>query len=130
VNHAASRGAVASAYLLPFAFLMTERKWILPADPVAPVALMSLVINAIPIVAIPVAGSAFNQGNGETVLIVLAATVAVGLLLNLSPPRRQIDPPGARTGRSEERLALASVGRDHVDDLLAREQVEGVETLA
>jgi hypothetical protein len=38
------------------------------------------------------AGSAIDGGNGDAVFLVLAAVVTLGVLLNLSPPRRQIGP--------------------------------------
>ena len=69
-----------------------KSQWVLPADPIAPNALMTLVNNAIPIVAIPLAGSAIDGGDGDAVFLVLAAVVTLGALVNLSPPRRQIGP--------------------------------------
>lgn len=61
-------------------------RWLFPAEPVAPLSLLTLLTNAVPIAAIPIVGSALEAGGGELAFGVLAALVAVAGLLNIRPP--------------------------------------------
>ena len=80
-----------AGFALPYAVMMIEGQWLFPAVPVAPISLLVLFANAVPIVAIPVVGAALQGGDGEEALLALAALVAVAGLLNLRPPSHQIE---------------------------------------
>jgi hypothetical protein len=80
-----------AGFALPYAVMMIEGQWLFPAVPVAPISLLVLFANAVPIAAIPVVGAALQGGDGEEELLALAALVAVAGLLNLRPPSHQIE---------------------------------------
>lgn len=81
-----------SGFALPYAVMLVEAQWLFPTEPVAPLSLLTLVANAVPIVGIPLVGSALQDGRGETAFLVLAGIVAVAGLVNLPPPTRRIVP--------------------------------------
>jgi MFS family permease len=79
-----------SGFALPYAVMLVEAQWLFPAEPVAPLSLLTLLANAVPIVAIPVVGTALEEGSGDVAFVVLAAVVAVAGLLNVRPPTRRV----------------------------------------
>ncbi|HEX6116152.1 MAG TPA: MFS transporter [Solirubrobacterales bacterium] len=92
----ASMLMIGAGVALPYAAAMVEGQWLFPAEPVAPLALLLLFTNTVPVFAIPIVGSALEAGNGETAMLVIAGFVAVAGVLNLRPPTHQIqvpDPP-------------------------------------
>jgi MFS family permease len=80
-----------AGFALPYAVMMVEGQWLFPAVPVAPISLLVLFANALPVAAIPLVGAALQNGNGEEALLALAAVVALAGLLNLRPPSHQIE---------------------------------------
>ena len=80
-----------SGFALPYAVMLVEAQWLFPVEPVAPLSLLTLLSNAVPIVAVPAVGSALEKGNGELAFAILAAFVAVAGLLNVRPPTRRVE---------------------------------------
>ena len=82
-----------AGFALPYAVMMVEGQGLFPAEPVAPLSLLLLIANSVPIVAIPLVGSALSGGDGEAAMLVIAAFVAAAGLLNLRPPTHRIRAP-------------------------------------
>ena len=68
---------------------MTNRT---PRRAIVAASLLTLLANAVPIVAIPLVGLALQDGRGEAAFIALAAVVAVAGVLNVRPPTRRVQP--------------------------------------
>lgn len=77
-------------FALPYAVMLVEAQWLFPAEPVAPLSLLTLLANAVPIAAIPLVGSALEAGRGDLALLVLAGVVAVAGVVNVRPPTRRV----------------------------------------
>jgi predicted MFS family arabinose efflux permease len=86
---------IGAGVALPYASAMVEGQWLYPPEPVAPLALLLLITNTVPMLAIPLVGSAIEGGDGEAAMLAIAAFVALAGLLNLRPPTRQIQVPAS-----------------------------------
>jgi cyanate permease len=84
-----------AGFALPYAVMMVEGQGLFPPEPVAPLSLLLLIANSVPMIAIPLMGSAMSGGSGEGAMLVIAAFIAVAGVLNLRPPTRQIRAPSA-----------------------------------
>lgn len=69
----------------PYAVMMDEAQRLFPQQPLAPITVLQLGANAVPMVVIPIVGAALAEGNGEVALIALAAFSAVGGVANFRP---------------------------------------------
>jgi predicted MFS family arabinose efflux permease len=74
-----------TGFSLPYAVMMDEAQRLFPQSPLAPITLLQLGANAIPMIAIPIVGAALATGSGDTALLALAAFCALGGLANLRP---------------------------------------------
>ena len=77
-------------FALPYAVMVVEAQWLFPTEPVAPLSLLMLIANVVPIAAIPMVGAALESGHGERALLILAGLVALAGVVNVRPPTRQI----------------------------------------
>ncbi len=69
----------------PYAVMMDEAQRLFPQQPLAPITVLQLAANAIPMVVIPIVGAALAAGNGEAALIALAAFCGIGGVANFRP---------------------------------------------
>jgi nitrate/nitrite transporter NarK len=69
----------------PYAVMMDEAQRLFPQEPLAPITLLQLGANAVPMIAIPIVGAALAAGSGDTALVALAAFCALGGIANLRP---------------------------------------------
>ena len=69
----------------PYAVMMDEAQRLFPSQPVAPITLLQLAANAVPMVVIPIVGAALAAGDGEAALIALGAFCALGGVANFRP---------------------------------------------
>jgi len=72
-------------FSLPYAVMMDEAQSLFPQHPLAPITVLQLAANAIPMIAIPIVGAALAAGSGEAALLALAAFCAVGGVANFRP---------------------------------------------
>jgi len=72
-------------FSLPYAVMMDEAQRLFPQRPLAPITLLQLAANTIPMIVIPLVGAALAGGDGEAALLALAAFCAVGGVANLRP---------------------------------------------
>ncbi len=86
--------AAGIGFAVPYGPSIIQAQKLYPSDPTEPVALMSLVGTAIPVVLIPVIGTLLDDGAGPEVFLVMAAFVAAAGLLNLRPVRGSLEEPG------------------------------------
>jgi Major Facilitator Superfamily len=77
--------AMGIGFALPYAVIIVESQRLFPAEPLAPLAFVMVWTQAIPIVVIPLIGSALAAGDGEIAFLALGAFVAVACALNLKP---------------------------------------------
>jgi hypothetical protein len=82
--------AIAAGFALPYAVMIIAAQRLWPEEPADPVALMSALGSAIPIVLIPVFGAALSDGNGDAAFLAMAAFIAIAGLLNARLPRKPI----------------------------------------
>jgi MFS family permease len=75
----------------PYAVMMDEAQRLFPQQPLAPITVLQLAANAIPMVVIPLVGAALAAGSGEAALLALGAFVAIAGVANFSPaaPQRE-----------------------------------------
>jgi hypothetical protein len=76
-------------FALPYATMFDEGERLLEDDPVLSLTLLTVGANATPIWAIPLIGSALDDGHGEAAFLVLAAFVALAGVANLRPAVRR-----------------------------------------
>jgi hypothetical protein len=65
--------------------MMDEAQQLFPRQPLAPITLLQLAANAIPMLVIPLVGAALAAGSGAGALFALAAFCAAGGVANLRP---------------------------------------------
>jgi hypothetical protein len=82
-----------AGFALPYAVMMVEGQGLFPPEPVAPLSLLLLIANSVPMIAIPLMGSAMAGGDGESAMLAIAAFIALAGLLNLRPPTHRIQAP-------------------------------------
>jgi MFS family permease len=82
--------AIAAGFALPYAVMIVAAQRLWPAEPADPVALMSALGSAIPIILIPVFGAALSDGNGDAAFLAMAAFIAIAGLLNARLPHEPI----------------------------------------
>jgi predicted MFS family arabinose efflux permease len=69
----------------PYAVMMDEAQRLFPQQPLAPITVLQLAANAIPMVVIPVVGAALASGSGEAALFALAAFCGLAGAANFKP---------------------------------------------
>jgi nitrate/nitrite transporter NarK len=69
----------------PYAVMMDEAQRLFPDRPVAPITVLQVGANIVPMIAIPIVGAALAAGDGDAALLALAAFVAAAGLANLKP---------------------------------------------
>lgn len=69
----------------PYAVMMDEAQRLFPEQPLAPITVLQIGANAIPLVVIPIVGAALAAGSGEAALFALAAFVALAGVANFKP---------------------------------------------
>ena len=69
----------------PYAVMMDEAQRLFPERPLAPITVLQLGANAIPMIAIPIVGAALAAGSGEAALFALAAFCGAAGVANLKP---------------------------------------------
>lgn len=84
---------MAAGFALPYAVLIVaaQKQW--PREPADPVALYTTIATVVPIVGIPLFGSALSEGYGEEALLGIAIFIGVAGLLNLKPADRPLEEP-------------------------------------
>jgi MFS family permease len=75
-------------FALPYALVIEGAQRLFPQTPAAAVALVQIGPNAMPMVVVPIIGSALAAGNGSEALLVLAAFAAFAAAVNAGPPSR------------------------------------------
>jgi predicted MFS family arabinose efflux permease len=84
--------AAGVGFAVPYGLGIVQAQRLYPSDPTEPVALVSLVGTAIPVVLVPLIGSLLDNGYGTEVFLVLAAVVALAGALNLRPVEGSLEP--------------------------------------
>ncbi|HSJ18033.1 MAG TPA: MFS transporter [Solirubrobacterales bacterium] len=87
----------------PYAVMMDEAQRLFPKQPLAPITVLQLAANAVPMVVIPIVGAALAAGSGEAALFALAAFCGIGGVANLKPAVPATDPAKADAKRSISR---------------------------
>ena len=72
----------------PYAVMMDEAQRLFPQRPLAPITVLQVGANAVPMIVIPIVGAALAEGSGEAALIALGAFCAIGGVANLRPAVR------------------------------------------
>ncbi|MGH2992194.1 MAG: MFS transporter [Solirubrobacterales bacterium] len=72
----------------PYAVMMDEAQRLFPQRPLAPITVLQLGANAVPMIVIPIVGAALAEGSGEAALIALGAVCAIGGVANFRPAVR------------------------------------------
>ena len=86
--------AMAIGFAIPYATMMTEAQQLFPEAPSEPLALMTLAAMIPPIVAVPLVGTALDNGNGGLAMLAIAAFLAIATLLNLRRSGIPLEEPG------------------------------------
>jgi predicted MFS family arabinose efflux permease len=75
----------------PYAVMMDEAQRLFPQQPLAPITVLQLAANIVPMIAIPIVGAALAAGSGEAALVALAAFCGLAGVANFKPaaPTRQ-----------------------------------------
>lgn len=74
-------------FALPYAVMVDAAQRLFPDRATATLALVQTGPNVIPMIAIPLVGSAIESGHATAAFVLVAAFVALAGLVNLSPPR-------------------------------------------
>lgn len=72
-------------FAIPYGPAIDQAQSLYPADPVEPVAFVSLVGTAVPVPLVPIIGSLLDDGYGTEVFIAFAAIVGAAALMNMTP---------------------------------------------
>jgi predicted MFS family arabinose efflux permease len=96
---AAAMVAMGFGFSLPYATAVEQLAERFPEARVAALAFCTAWISAVPLVAVPLLGSALDAGEGEAAWLILAAVVVVAGLLNL-PPGSAVRPTQSAGGKS------------------------------
>jgi predicted MFS family arabinose efflux permease len=92
---AAAMVAMGFGFSLPYATAVEQLALRFPRARVAALAFCTAWISLLPLVAIPVVGSALGEGRGEAAWLILAALIVASGLVNL-PRRSAVSPAGKR----------------------------------
>jgi predicted MFS family arabinose efflux permease len=84
--------AAGIGFALPYGSAIGQAQRLYPSEPAEPVALVTLVGTALPVVLVPLIGSLLDDGYGTEVFLGLAAAVAVAGALNLRPVEGSLEP--------------------------------------
>ncbi len=84
--------AAGIGFAVPYGLAIVQAQGLYPADPTKPVALVSLVGTALPVLLVPVIGSLLDDGYGTEVFLALAVAVAIAGILNLRPVEGSLEP--------------------------------------
>jgi hypothetical protein len=84
--------AAGIGFALPYGSAIGQAQRLYPSEPAEPVALVTLVGTALPVVLVPLIGSLLDNGYGTEVFLGLAVAVAVAGALNLRPVEGSLEP--------------------------------------
>jgi hypothetical protein len=97
--------AAGIGFALPYGIAVARAQRLYPSEPTEPVALVTLIGSAVPVVLVPVIGSLLDDGYGTEVFLGLAAIVAVAGALNLRFAEGPLDPSSTARPDREARPA-------------------------
>jgi hypothetical protein len=83
--------AAGIGFAVPYGIAVARAQSLYPSEPTEPVALVTLVGSAVPVLLVPLIGSLLDDGYGTEVFLGLAVVVAVAGVLNLRLPEGSLE---------------------------------------